>query len=211
MLKKEEKFEHILSTYNEVLRFGIQGKSLEKLKYLTEAISWIDGLLKAYKDNNLVPSTTTREKFILDFKVNGYEKKAKTEILDEYSFISMKNSEPKVDRSDFKLFPDLKNILNCISNTYSNKMMSKFKKDKSISVTMMLKLQNIREILKTNKEEDGLFKSRVEKVKSLISKIRELNRAENIGLYDFIGRVENLVKKSKNIVDHPKYPNSVIY
>ena len=157
MLSKNEKFNHIIDTYEEVVRFGIQGKSLEKLKHLTKAINWVDGLLNSYKSNKLVPKDMNRDQFIRDFKIRQFEKKAKTEILEEYSFISMKKSESNVDRRDFKLFPDLKQILNCISNAYSSKMMSKFKKDKTISVTMMLKLANIREILKTDKIQDGLF------------------------------------------------------
>jgi hypothetical protein len=45
----------------------------------------------------------------------------------------------------------------------------------------------------------------------MVKKIEELSQEQNIGLYEFVQRTENLVKKSKGFVDHPKYDNSIIF
>lgn len=139
------------------------------------------------------------------------EKKAREDILERFSLLNPKKSEPHLERSNFKAFPELKSILNCISIEFSSKLMSKFKNDKTININMMLKLQYHREMLNTEKDEDKLFNTKREKVLEFMKKIKTLSERKDLGVFEFSSLVEDCVSKFKLFSDYPRYPSSLFY
>ena len=211
IISKDEKYEHILETFSKMQWYGITGRCFHKLQELVKPIKWVDELLEAYKSAKVVHQDLSRESFISDFKVKQMEKKAKDEILEIFSLLNPQKSDWTIERKNFKVFPELRSILNCISLEHSSKLMSKFKNDKTINISVMLRLQHHREVLNTERDEDKLFNTKREKVLEFMKKVKALSERQDVGIYEFTSLVEDYVTKFKHFSDYPKYPTSLFY
>lgn len=210
ILKKEEKYSKITSTYRRFEKFGLKGKSWNKIQTVMGPIQWLDRLIEAYKDNKLFKQRrkNSRLEFIDNFR-KTYLPKANDKILQEFSMLN-ETKEKRTETTGFKQFPDLKDIYRKMNVKYHDNMIGDFKKQDRYAVNQMLKIIRLRYLLELNSMKDTLFENRVEKVSNFIRGVTDLRNAEFIQVYEFCQEVEGLYSESIKLTDIPKSDHSYV-
>lgn len=208
ILKKEEKYQKITTTYEEFENFGLRGKAWQRIQTIMSPIQWLDNLIRAYEDHRLISRPITRLEFIDGFR-GRYLQKANDEILQEFSIIN-ETKDRKTDTSGFKQFADLRDIYRKMNIKYHNNLIAEFKKRDKYSITKMLKIIRLRYLLELNSIKDSLFDNRCERVSKLVFGISDLADVSNLRLFEFYEEVKKLYNERKKLVDIPKSDKSYI-
>lgn len=207
-LPKEKKYDTIVELYEEYAMCRLKGPCFQKLQSLRAPILWVDGLMEAFKAERKLDCDIKRNDFIYNYPTRYLYDVTET-ILERYMFAEADGDINAITKK-FRPYPELKQIVFASMRKYYENLVSQFKDSDKISISLALKVNNLRYILDVSDADDVLFNKRCGSVKDFVFDTVNLIKSERVGLADFLAEVSSLYKRGERFKDFPEFESSFI-